>query len=269
MKPVKLFYFVLVFLLLMVLACSSGLPLSFLAPTTPTPEPAINFEVTIITPTATPAPAAAGLNTGPVLSATITGTRPISETALQAQSALITTTVPVTASVSPEIADSALPGSSPAATPQPQALTTTTTVSQTAAITTTAAPQAVSAPGILILLEPAQDFKLQPGINELEFKWRWAEGKSCQPAEGFGYEVRIWPAITGYGPMGVTDAVKDQKDFFCDPKSNVASYRVVNLKGTPGVAEVTSGKFLWDVAYIQLDPYNPVFSAIPRLFEIP
>jgi hypothetical protein len=273
MKSVKLLYpFALLSFLL--LACSSGLPLSFFAPTTPTPPPAINFAVTIITPTSTPLP---------VSSTGITGTLPVSGTVLPVQSPRLTNTVLITASTTPELPVSSFPGPIPIAAPgstqaetaAPAAALTNTTAatqtvtSETAITATTALTQVSSFPGALILLEPAQDFKLQPGINELEFKWQWTEGKSCQPVEGYGFEVRIWPAVTGYGPMGVTDAVKNQPDFYCDPKSNVASYRVVNLKGTPGVAAMESGKFLWDVAYIKLDPYSAALSSTPRLFEIP
>ncbi|RME98816.1 MAG: hypothetical protein D6768_16415, partial [Chloroflexi bacterium] len=232
--------------------------------------PVINFDVNIIYPTPTAAPVM--LNTAPVTTTTLTSTVPISSTTNPAQSPQLTGTPAITPPNTINPADGFTPDSPPLATPAAvvtqavtpaPALTETTTATQTVTTentltATTSLPQPASPVGPFVLLEPFQGFVLQPGINELEFKWRWAGKKNCQPPEGFGYELRIWPAVTGYGPMGVTDAVANQQAFFCDAKSNVASYRVDDLKGTPGVSAMGAGKYLWDVAYIQLDPYTVV-----------
>ncbi len=244
------------FIILSSLACTSGIRLPFLAAATATPVPLIEVEVTVIYPTPTPAPVI--LASAP---ATTTVVAPPAESASLIQSPLLTGTPVITP---PAIAE---PAATPTVTlPQPAtpaAVITETTVAKP----TEAAPPPPAA--AFILLEPVPEFVMQPGVKGMEFKWRWLNGKSCQPPEGFGYELRIWPAVTGYGPMGVTDAVANQPDFYCDPQSNVASYRVEDIKGTPGVTAISSGKFLWDVAFIQLDPYNVVLSSGPQLFEIP
>jgi hypothetical protein len=223
------------------------------------------------------------LDTTPTSSAAITSSRPVSDTAVQDQSSQLTNTLTITSPETTETADAFTPNPLPTAAsttaladPATSTAVFTETTASTQTVTsenaltdTTSLTQPAPPAAPFILLEPFEEFTLQPGINELEFKWRWPQKKSCQPPEGFGYELRIWPAVSGYGPMGVTDAVKNQQDFYCDPKSNVASYRVVDLKGTPGVAEIGSGKFLWDIAYIQLEPYSVVLSSGPRLFEIP
>lgn len=267
MKPAKTLFPVL--LILFSLACNSGISLPFIAAATATPVPVIDFAVTIIYPTPTPAPVV--LEPTPVVTTAITSTTSLSNTDNAIQTPALTSTVAIIATVPVEPADAFTPNSLPVATPAAiltEPVAAAPAVSQTLTATNTLTQTAPAAAPI-ILLEPFEAFNLQPGINELEFKWRWAEPKSCQPPDGFGYELRIWPAISGYGPMGVTDAVANQADFFCDPKSNVVSYRVNNLKGTPGVAAIGAGQFLWDIAYIQLEPYSVVQVSGPRLFAVP
>ncbi|RME71629.1 MAG: hypothetical protein D6784_14870 [Chloroflexi bacterium] len=252
---------------LFLLACG-GVSLPWLS-AAPTPFPGIRFVVTVITP--------APLTGTVALSAAATVT---ADTALPA-AAVPAAVAPTPAAPTPVLTPSASPVVTitvvvaPITTPEPTSapvLTPTAAVSISGQIVSTATVSSTGSsatPGVIVLLEPEQGFVLQPGINELEFKWRWGYGKGCQPDEGYGYEVRVWPAVTGYGPMGVTDAVKNQSEFFCDPVSQVASYRIPNLRGAPGVSAVGSGKFLWDVAYITLDPYTVVYASEPRLFEIP
>lgn len=279
MKSVKLLYPLILFMFFS-LACGSGLPLSFLTAATPTPAGVIDFEVTVIIPTPTSLPVTATPDT-PVSSIPITSSLPVTTTAAEAQSAPLANTLPTTLPEAIEAAAFA-PAPPPTAVPptdlaqpviSPPAVTATVTPTQVVtaeeALTGTTSTQPAPPAAGFVLLEPFEAFTLQPGINELEFKWRWAAATGCQPPEGFGYELRIWPAVSGYSPMGVTDAVKSQQDFYCDPQGNVASYRVVDLKGTPGVAAMGSGKFLWDIAYIQLEPYGVVLSSEPRLFEMP
>lgn len=269
------------FLIFFSLACNGSFSLPFVNSALATPVPVINFDVVVIYPTPTAAPVVLGA--APVISAALTSTVPSSNTTNPVQSPQLTGTLAITSPETINPTDSFTPDSPPPATsaavmtepvtPAP-ALTETTTATQTVAAentltATTSLPQPAPPAGPFVLLEPFQEFALQPGINELEFKWRWTTEQSCQSPEGFGYELRIWPAVTGYGPMGVTDAVANQQAFFCDAKSNVASYRVDDLKGTPGVSAMGSGKYLWDVAYIQLDPYTVVLSSGPQLFEIP
>jgi hypothetical protein len=66
------------------------------------------------------------------------------------------------------------------------------------------------------------------------------------------------------------DAALNQKDgnFACNAETGVYTYLVTFLKSKPGVKPVGAGKFLWDVALVQLSPYQPVLTTQPRLFEI-
>ncbi|MCB0153282.1 MAG: hypothetical protein KDF65_00700 [Anaerolineae bacterium] len=269
MKPAKTL--VPLLFILSSLACNSGISLPFIAATTATPAPVIDFAVTIVYPTATPAPVF--VESTPVVTAVLTATVPLSSTDSSIQTQTVTGTVTITATAPAEPADAFTPNSLPVATPAAvltEPVTAAPAITETTIVTATnTLTQTTPAAAPIILLEPFEAFNLQPGINELEFKWRWAAPKSCQPPDGFGYELRIWPAISGYGPMGVTDAVANQPDFFCDPKSNVVSYRVTNLKGTPGLVAVEAGQFLWDIAYIQLEPYSVVQVSGPRLFSVP
>lgn len=260
------------FLIFFAVACTSGVNLPFFADKNATPTAGIDFNVSIIYPTPTPAPVVVEVT---VAAPIITPTIAVSATYSTAQAAALTSTLALAATQEA----AAQPTPPPTATPppvitQPEAtaavLTTTTAATQTDTVTEPAPPPQNSVPPAPIaLLEPVQEFVLQPGINELEFKWRWTTAQSCQAPEGFGYELRIWPAVSGYGPMGVIDAVASQDKFYCDTNSNVVSYRVDNLKGTPGVSAVGAGKFLWDVVYIQLDPYTVMSSSGPQLFELP
>lgn len=269
----KLITFILGFFIFFSIACTSGVNLPFFAENNATPTAGIDFNVSIIYPTPTPPPDVVEVT---AVAPPITPTIAVSATYSIAQAAALTSTLALAATKEAAAQPTPLP---PTATPvpaisQPEAapavLTTTTTATQTSTVTKPAAPLQNSVPPAPIaLLEPVQEFVLQPGINELEFKWRWTTAQSCQAPKGFGYELRIWPAVSGYGPLGVIDAVANQAKFFCDTNSNVVSYRVDNLKGTPGVSAVGAGNFLWDVVYIQLDPYTVVSSSGPHLFKIP
>lgn len=254
--------------ILLSLACAGGWPLAGPA-STPTPAGmVINIEVTIvsavetITPTATFAPLVpptpASIPTlVPVETATPTQTLPPTETPTPEP-----TPTPIGQPVSP--ADTPiLPPTSVAASPLTTTLVTSPTLTQTIPTTGTAF-------GVIALIEPQSGLNLPANVGGLELKWQWSGANGCRVPENYGFEVRIWPAVTGYGPLGVMDAVKEQKDVFCDPETGIFKYQVVNLKSTPGVKATGAGNFLWDVAYVQLKPYYTVLltSLEQRLFAI-
>jgi len=173
-----------------------------------------------------------------------------------------------TAQPVPFATDTAIP---PAETPTPTA--TPFSLPPTIAPPTTAAVagQAVTASGleqnfgVIGLIGPDQDFSYPASVGGTEFKWQWSGG--CFLPENRGFQIRIHAAMTGTIPLGVMDVTKEQQYVGCGGDGTY-SFTVNNLKGTPGVKQTHIGKFLWDVAYIQLDPYLELTTSGPRLFEI-
>jgi hypothetical protein len=245
---------------LFLLACNAGLPFSAATPTPTEPAVVLSFNVTVIplgpTATATAAATATEMPT-PTVTSTPLIINPISPV-----------TLPPTHTPSP----------APTATPDLVNLPLSPVESPTAVVTPTvaAAPaQATSSTGvptagILTLIEPEQNTIIPAHVNALDFKWQWRGSLGCSGLpEGYGFELRIWPAVTGFGPEGVMDAVANQKDIGCDLKTGIYNYRVIDLRGTPGVKRTNgTGKFLWDIAYIQLEPYNVILASQPGLFEV-
>ena len=241
-RPRK-FSLLLVILVLVLLACSGGLSLPWQATPTP-PALVVNLEVTVIqatataTPTVTPSP-----TTPPTL--TLTPTPLLEMTVSPTQEPLPPT--PIFTPIG------APPGSNPVSAP----------LTKTTAITPGLDWQASG----ISLLEPADGLVLPPEIGPAEFKWMW--GKSCEPLpEGQGFEVRIWPERPGAGPMGAMDAAANQADVACEPKSGTRSYRVGQLRDAPGISAGGSGRFRWDVALVQLEPYTVLAVSGSRVFDL-
>lgn len=247
---------VLSLLALSLAACAVRWPLVSAAPT-PSPAVVINFEVTVVSlATATPTPAPTSTST-PTAAPSATAT---------ATSALLTLTPTPTATSTPP----------PTLTATPLSLLATGSPGETS----TPAPAAAVTPvaispvrGIITLLAPDSNVSIPSNIDQLEFKWRWQGDlnvQRCQPVPGYGFEVRIWPARDGFGPLGAMDAAKNQEDgnFACNGETGTYTYLVTYLKSKPGVKAMGAGKFLWDVAFVQLKPYQPVLTTLPRLFEI-
>jgi hypothetical protein len=166
---------------------------------------------------------------------------------------------------------------SPTATATPNLINLPASPVETPTIALTAAPPEPPAPaggavtpGIINLIEPQQNAVVPAGPNQLDFKWQWRAGQGCGSLpDGYGFELRVWPAVTGYGPLGVMDAVANQKDIGCDFKTGLYNYTILDLKGAPGIKAMEgAGKFLWDVAYIQLQPYTVIVTSPPGLFEL-
>lgn len=132
--------------------------------------------------------------------------------------------------------------------------------------------------GVISLLAPASGQTFPPTVGPAEFKWHWDGpilANSCQPAEGYGFELRIGSTQPGSGLLGVMDVVLDQSRISCDPMAGVYNYTVLDLKRAPGVMETYrgdfrwDGHFQWDVALVSLHPYVPPYSAsAPNFFEI-
>ncbi len=122
--------------------------------------------------------------------------------------------------------------------------------------------------GDIELIELPASLQFNQDTLRVEFKWVWKD-KGCQPPpEGQGFEVRVWPERSGFGPLGVMDAA-DQDAIFCDEKSGVRMFEVGNLRSAPGVMAVDGGPFRWDVALVQLDPYTVLNVAPSRAFYLP
>ncbi len=132
--------------------------------------------------------------------------------------------------------------------------------------------------GIITLLRPEFGHTFPPTVGQVEFKWHWSgllPENSCQPAPGYGFEIRIGSLQPGFIPLGVMDVVKHQDKITCDREAGVFNYTLSDLKEAPGVKETFEGenkwdgKFQWDVALVSLNPYIPPDSAsIPNAFEI-
>ena len=137
--------------------------------------------------------------------------------------------------------------------------------------------------GLINQIDPAPAFLVGADEGQLEFKWRWLgdEARPCQLLDGYGFDLRIWPSVENKNlseaqrqsmrPLGVTDAVADQDMFSdsCDPDTSTYRFFVNGLQSTPGVRVANgAGKFLWDIAYIRLEPYQVVSVSTPRDFFI-
>ncbi len=238
---------------LFILACTVGrLPARLFPPTsTPIPTPSgIQFETTVVYLVGEP-------------ETTLTPAEPVStlEVAPSPTLALPPTDTPAfTPTATPKPTNTPM---LPTDTPEPDpTITSTTPLTQTTVISGDVAT------GSIGLIDPQDGLSLPANVGGLEFKWQWSEGAGCRLPEGYGFEVRIWPAAPCCGPLGVMDAVTSQGDIGCDPETGVRRYQVVDLKGTPGVKATGVGKFLWDVVYVQLDPYTPLVASPPRMFEI-
>lgn len=132
--------------------------------------------------------------------------------------------------------------------------------------------------GVITLLAPASGHTFPPTVGPAEFKWHWDGpilANSCQPSEGYGFELRIGSTQPGSDLLGVMDVVLDQNRISCDPAAGTYNYTVLDLKSAPGVMETYKGnfrwdgQFQWDVALVSLQPYVPPYSAsTPNFFEI-
>jgi hypothetical protein len=126
-------------------------------------------------------------------------------------------------------------------------------------------------PGVITLLEPIYDTVLPADAERLQFQWRWSLSQGCAlPPAGYGFELRIWQEGPDNAPLGAMgNAAENQAAITCDPNNGQFSYWVPNITRTPAVVRVRSGRFLWDVNLVQLDPYAIRLSSLTNIFEIP
>jgi hypothetical protein len=254
--------FYLLFSAFFALACAANLPFLSASPAETTP-PALAIEVTVVylgngsSPVETPSPAVLNLadtiTPGPLLLPTDTPVLEPTATPIPAQLPL-TSTLPLTSPVAGTGGLTSTTAISGAGTPEP--------------------PIILPFQGSISLVAPDNYAVLPSNANELEVKWLWQGNEPhlarCETIEGYGFEVRIMPARDGFGFLGAMDAAKNKEDAFlsCDPDTGIRTYMIKFLKDKPGVKVAGAGKFLWDAALVQLEPYKPVITPIPRLFEI-
>lgn len=253
----------MVFFAVLLLACASNLPLPLIGATSTPPLAAV--EVTVVyladqtktavatTPTSSPTPTATEIL--PIVDAVSpTSAMPVTDTPAFRP----TTTLTPTNTVTPA------PLSATSALTSPQ-------TSVTANAPTGSPPGQQTPDGSITLLELPNNLLLPADVGRVEFKWLWNEVSVCTPPpEGVGFEVRIWPDLPGYGPVGVADAAGTQDKVICDPKSGTRSYEVGDLRNTPGVRAGGSGQFRWEVALIQLTaPFTQVAVSESRVFQLP
>lgn len=131
-------------------------------------------------------------------------------------------------------------------------------------------PTATATPGVTLdgwiePVSPDENFYLP--ANGLIFQWKWHDNKGCQPPpDGYGFEIRVWRDVSTDFPQGAMNARDEKPHITCDPVSGVYSFTVGNVKKVPGVQNSEFGRFRWDIAIVQLDPYAPIISSPSRVF---
>ncbi|MCB0213778.1 MAG: hypothetical protein KDJ52_30835 [Anaerolineae bacterium] len=145
------------------------------------------------------------------------------------------------------------PTSTPTNTPRPFIPTATPT------------PAGVSVDGWIEPIAPDENFYLP--ADGLTFQWKWHENKGCQPPpDGYGFEIRVWRDVSTDFPKGAMNAKEEKVNITCDAASGIYSFTIGNVKKVPGVSNADFGRFKWDIAIVQLEPYAPVFASQPRIF---
>lgn len=152
----------------------------------------------------------------------------------------------------------------PTFTPDPAINLAATEVAE-AIIDVVLAPEALNGSISLVGVENKHVFA--PGVGQVEFSWIWSGGCDLLP-DGYGFDLRIWPNRPDFGPLGVTDVNTIQEEMVCIPESGKYVYRLYYLSGVPAVQLQGAGSFLWDVAFVKLSPYTPLYASDPREFEI-
>lgn len=153
------------------------------------------------------------------------------------------------------------------------------TLTPTPTVTPLYIPQPPPRPaGNITLLAPASGAVFGADVGPVEFKWSWDGpllADKCQPAEGYGFEIRIGSLDPGLPLLGAMDAVKDQEKVGCDREAGAFNFTVQDIKQAPGIKATYvdnfrwDGRFRWDVALVSLNPYLPPTAAsAPETFEI-
>lgn len=121
--------------------------------------------------------------------------------------------------------------------------------------------------GVINLLGLPNNVALPNNPGPVSFKWQWGTGGCVKIPDGFGFELRIWPNRPTYGPLAATDATATQKEIGCDALTGDRTLLIHDLAQTPGVNAVGGGSFVWNVAYVQFEPYTELVLSEVRLFE--
>lgn len=124
--------------------------------------------------------------------------------------------------------------------------------------------------GLIKLIELPDGLELPADVRAVDFKWVWDESSVCSPLpDDQGFDIRIWPDLPQYKPMGVADVKEMQEKIVCDEKSGTRTYQVGHLRFTPGVQEMGSGQFRWHVALVELtEPFAPIAVSKSRTFQL-
>jgi len=117
--------------------------------------------------------------------------------------------------------------------------------------------------GFIELVAPADNIQVGEAV---EFQWKWRENKGCQPPPaGYAFEIRVWPDNNTSPPMGAMDAGAEKSQINCDPDSGVHSFVIGKIRDVPGAKGLSAGRLRWDVAIVQVDPYQPII--MPATFR--
>lgn len=113
--------------------------------------------------------------------------------------------------------------------------------------------------GIIQIISPQNNSLINS--KDLLIEWIWIsklEGNCMSLPEGYGFEIRI-------GTQGIMNAVKEQDDIKCDPKTGIYSY----LVGDIYTAVANKPKpYNWNVALIRFNPYNPITESKAFILQI-
>jgi hypothetical protein len=125
-------------------------------------------------------------------------------------------------------------------------------------------PTAVTVDGRIELVMPEDNFQLTG--EAVEFGWKWLDNKGCeQPPEGYAFEIRVWQDRDFAPPMGAMDAQIQKPNIQCNPATGLRTFTIDRIKSVPGAAGLDSARLRWDVALVQVAPYNPVITTWPRI----
>lgn len=122
----------------------------------------------------------------------------------------------------------------------------------------------------LTLVSPSPEMKFPVNIQAVEFQWKWDAKPQCgAPPNAYGFLIQIWRKDDGT-PLGAMDAATDRLYIFCNPDTGIYNYKLNDLRDAPGVGrrELGVGKFYWNVAYVELNPFKIISQSAPNTFEI-
>lgn len=126
-------------------------------------------------------------------------------------------------------------------------------------------PTAVTVDGSIELVGPADNIQMPGGV--VQFEWKWHENKGCeQPPDGYAFEIRVWQDNDAAPPMGAMDAQAQKLNISCDPGSGTRSLTIGRIETVPGAGGMSTGRVRWDVALVQLSPYQPIITTQYRTF---